>query len=163
MMEGLKVRTASIQYILLGLLAVFISCNGQKKPAMESDKEGGIDELTLVLQDNYAATDSAETLVVRDEATLRKFFSKINRTRKPGIPLPEVDFSKEMVIIYCAGLQSGGVVPSLTMLAETEAGMVMGLEQKKIKGDKVSTASISPFSVYKMPVTKKEITFKAVQ
>ncbi len=161
-MGGLKVRTANIRYVLLGLFVALMSCNGQKKAA---DTGGGdnTSKLTMVLRDNYAASDRTETLVVRDEKSLRKFFSKINRTRKPGIPVPKVDFSREMVIIYCSGAQKMGTQPSLSVIGETGAQVIMGMAQEHLDGDQISTASIRPFAVYKIPATEKEITFRAIE
>ncbi|NHF61092.1 hypothetical protein FK220_017200 [Flavobacteriaceae bacterium TP-CH-4] len=120
------------------------------------------DRLTLVLQDNYAATDTQETMVITDDKSLRKFFSRINRTRKPGIPVPQVDFSKELILIHCAGEQHGNGMPMLTMLNETKEEIVIGMGKTQKKSEKGSTATTRPFSVYKMPLTKKEITFKTM-
>ena len=165
-MEGSRVPTASIRLVFLALITVFLSCNGQKKSAMVNTMEAqeqDNDRLTLVLQDNYAATDTQETMVITDEKSLRKFFSRINRTRKPGIPVPQVDFSKELILIHCAGEQQGNGMPVLTMLNETEEEIVIGMGKTQKKSKKGSTATIRPFSIYKMPLTNKEITFKTMK
>ena len=164
MMEGLKVHTTNLRWIALGLFAVLVSCNGQKKTVMDSNLEDGDHSvMTLLLQDSYAPTESVETIVVRDAESLKKFFGKVNRTRKPGIPVPEVDFSKDMVIIYCAGNQKDGAFPELSKVADTDGQMVLGIVQKKQEKQKTSAAVTSPFSIYKMPITKKEIIFQKIK
>ncbi len=161
-MEGSTKHIVSIFLFFSGLFAVLVSCNGQKKSMMNQTNEVA-NPLTLVVQDNYATTDTEETLVIKNEKSLRAFFAKINRTRKPGIPVPEVDFTKDFILVYCSGKQQGGAVATLSMIAETEETIVLGKEEVFQKDKGSSPAVVSPFSVYKMPLTKKEITFKELE
>ncbi len=164
MKDGTKmqlVKSVVLGVILTGLL--ILSCNGQKKTAMDSDSdETATDsQLTLLAEAGYAPTDSVETHVFTSSKSLSKFFSKINRTRKPGIPVPDVDFSKDMVIIYCAGIDGNGTKPTLLVAEETDTEMVLGMNNIENKEKPVST--VSPFSIYKMPNTTKNIRFKAME
>ena len=89
-----------MRYLTLIIFAILFSCKGQKKAAMENGDGQNDDSgsLTLVLQDNYSGSITPDTLIIKDRKTLQKFFSKVNRTRKPGIPVPEVDFAQEMIL-----------------------------------------------------------------
>ncbi len=155
-----------IKFIINGTAAMVVAsiflmaCNGQKKATMGTTDATPDNPLTLILQDNYAPTDTAETLVVKDQKSLQKFFSKINRTRKPGIPLPQVDFEKEYVLVYCSGKQKGSGIPILSMDKETESELVIGKQMTVLPKGASETAVISPFSVYKIPATQKAIVFK---
>lgn len=152
---------ASLRIGLLLLLLTIVSCNSQKKALTGAEHEqNNSDSLVLLVQDTYAPVDSAETLVIRDENSLRKFFSRINMTRKPGIPVPEVDFSKEMILIFCAGTYKNEAFPSLSIVEETEKEVVVSAAEKKPDESTTSIPLVSPFSVYKMPVTSKEVVFK---
>lgn len=154
-----------MRYLSLFIFAIILSCNGQKKAGMK-DKSGmneGGEKLTLLLQDNYSGTDVAETLVIKDVKALKSFYSKINRTRKPGLPVPEVDFTKEMILIHCSGEQRNGKHARLSIEKENEEEVVIATSIEKSKKSGTSSALISPFSVYKMPLTQKEITFKKEQ
>ncbi len=152
-----------MRYLSLFIFAIILSCNGQKKVAMKdkNDMNVGSEKLTLLLQDNYSGTDVAETLVIRDEKALRSFYSKLNRTRKPGIPVPQVDFTKEMILIHCLGEQTNGTQASLSVAEENDQEMIIRTSVAKAQKSSTSSALISPFSVYKMPLTSKEISFKA--
>ncbi len=152
----------------MGILSItLLSCNGQKKPAMEQGETKSQtmvnNPLTFILDDSYAGTDTEETLVIRNEKSLRSFFSKINSTRKPGIPVPNVDFSTEMIVVYCSGTQQGNGMPRLEMLQETDTEMILQMSSEVTEKSKKSTATISPFSVYKIPLTTKSVVFKAIK
>ncbi len=163
MTEDSKMPLVNIKYSLFILLMAILSCNSQKK-SLTANGNGEItgDSLVLLVQDNYAPTDAEETLVIRDEPALRNFFSKINMTRKPGIPVPEVDFSKEMILIFCAGSHKDAKLPPLTISQETENEVVISASDNKLIDSSAILPYASPFSVYKMPATKKEIVFKVV-
>lgn len=149
-------------WILLPALAVFLSCNGHKKAAMnEIDAQTPDAPLTLVVQGNYAGTDTATTQVITSQKDLVKFFSSINKTRKPGIPVPEVDFSEHIVLVYCSGNDGNGTNPTLDVAKETDSEMVLRMANKTTKNGVSKT--VSPFSLYTMPVTLKKISFEAVE
>ena len=118
------------------------------------------EKLTLLMQDNYSGTDVAETLIIRDIKALKSFYSKINRTRKPGIPVPEVDFAKEMILVHCSGEQTNGKQAMLSVEEENDSEVIISTSVEKSKKSGTSSALISPFSVYKMPLTQKDISFK---
>ncbi|MFK5972248.1 MAG: hypothetical protein QM485_03115 [Flavobacteriaceae bacterium] len=117
--------------------------------------------LTLVLEDNYSGSDTSEVIIIKDYKRLKRFFLKVNKTRKPGLLVPEIDFSKDMVIILCNGKQNEGLWSRLHFLEETREKMTLEIVQKN-DTDESLTTSISPFCIYKLPLTSKEIVFKEV-
>jgi hypothetical protein len=161
MTEDSKMPLVNIKYSFFILLMAILSCNSQKKSLkINSNGESRSDSLVLLVQDNYAPTDTMVTLVIRDDQSLRKFFSRINMTRKPGIPVPEVDFSKDMILIFCAGTQKDATLPPLSIFQETEDKIVVSATEQKPNDSSDLLPYASPFSVYKMPLTKKEVVFK---
>lgn len=162
MKKGLIMRLLSNIWVLLPVLAVFLSCNGHKKAAMnESDAQSSDSPLTLIVQGNYAGTDTVTTHVIASQKALAKFFSAVNKTRKPGIPVPKIDFSENIVVVYCAGNDGNGSNPTLDLSNETDTEMVLGMANKTTKN--VVSNTVSPFSLYTMPLTSKKISFKAVE
>ena len=146
---------------LLFLLLVIATCNGQKKMTDNATQEENQEPeagLKWVASDSYSGTDQAETLIIKDAKGLQKFYSQVNRSRKPGLPVPEIDFSKEMVIVRCSGKTDNGTLPHLYVREETEGELVLGIRNTDKKYD--SSAITTPFSVYRMPVTEKEIVTK---
>jgi hypothetical protein len=147
--------------LILSVLLVIASCNGQKKASMRNS-ELAIDtseKLVLLLRDNYSGSDAEETLIIRDVKTLRSFYSRINRTRKPGIPLPNIDFTKEIVLVHCMGEQWVGALSSLSFVDETDNELVLRITNRTTEQKETFPANISPFSVYKMSISKKKISF----
>lgn len=149
---------------LFSILIVFASCNGQKKAVAENKNSTDAPSntpLTLLMSEEYSGLREAETLVITDAKTLKSFFSKINRTRKPGIIVPNIDFSKEMVIIVCSGEHmSGGLASIPYILEETDSKMVLSIKPENGEKGLVTTAITSPFRMYSMPITDKEIAFQ---
>ena len=101
-----------------GILLAMLSCNGQKKVANQAEanaKALTAIGLELLVRDDYSGTDEPESRVITDMKTLKGFFSKVNRTRKPGIPVPEVDFTKEMLLLVCSGERNDGLSPEIVI------------------------------------------------
>ncbi len=155
--DALKSRTANLKIVVLGILGILLSCHAQKKISPQTaaiEKDSG---LTLILQDNYGGNDSTEVLIVKDAKRLQSFFSKINRTRKPGLPVPKIDFDNDMVVIFYGGQQQGTKTPELTLVKETPTTLILNLNRPK---NTSGTALIRPFSLYTLPITQKEIILK---
>jgi len=151
-----------VRNYLIIIFLVLVSCNGQKKAiAEDSTTVSKFDSsLELLVQDEYVGFDTAETMVIRDEKRLRSFYSKINRTRKPGLPVPIIDFSKEMVIVQCSGTQNYSGLPILLFGKETEDQVFLDSKINEDTSDTSTALYMSPFCVYKMSLTKKEIVVK---
>ena len=143
---------------ILGLvLIICFACKGQKEISKEKQQVVN-NNLVLLMEDNYSSLSTADNVIIRDQKALQKFFAKINRVRKPGIPLPEIDFSKNVLIVVCEGEHAQGDSVALEVLKETEEEIE--LHTKKYKGKVISSAMVSPFKVYKMALSKKEIIIK---
>jgi len=152
-----------MKYYFLGILFVLLSCNGQKKTAAESsmdEQPQKSDHLELLLQDEHGDFVQAETMVIKDQKRLKSFYAKINRTRKPGLPLPVVDFSKEMVIVHCNGVQNRAGTPTLNFDEETDAEIILSSKLVQEENSPSIEMITYPFCLYKMPLTEKEILVK---
>ncbi len=145
--------------LFLSIVLVITSCNSQKKTTFNSS-EGVTTKnhrLTLLLQDNYSGSEVEETLIIKDVKTLKVFYSRINRTRKPGIPLPNIDFTKEIVVIHCSGEQNMDSQFEQLVMEETDNEIIVRISSIPTNQRQTSLANVSPFSVYKMPISKKNI------
>lgn len=140
------------------LSLIFATCTAQKSGVGgDTNKQGqGADiGLSFVAGDAYSGTETAETLVITDAKSLQKFYSRVNRTRKPGLPLPDIDFSKDMAIVRCSGVTDDDATPNLYVWEVTDDEIVLGI--KDINGKSASSAITTPFVVYRMPRTDKEV------
>ena len=150
----------SMKMFLMVLGALVMSCNAQKKSALDKPTASENSPLQLVLQDDYSGGDLAETLIIKDAKSLQRFFSQINRTRKPGLPVPDVDFTKNMIIVHCSGLQKGSGMTDLAFVEETDRAIVLHPVKEAASAETSQTAATSPFSLYILPLTDKEILMK---
>ncbi|WP_318345082.1 hypothetical protein [Flagellimonas baculiformis] len=138
-------------------LVCLLSCNAQKHLGKE------IEGLVVLEQDGYSGVGAFEAREIRDTKSLNKFYSQINRTRKPGLPVPMVDFSQEMVLLICLGEQQGQKSLRLSKIKETETEFVVGILMDGKTGKPEETKPITtPFYLYKMPLTDKAIVFQQV-
>ncbi|WP_145758343.1 hypothetical protein [Sediminicola sp. YIK13] len=113
----------------------------------------------LVMEDSYSNIDSSQISIITDQKALQKFFVQVNKTRKPGLPVPEVDFSKEMLILICAGEQQGTYEPNVTILESDDENLTINVE-RKLPSDSLETAISTPFFLYKMPISEKKVTIR---
>ncbi|MBT8322529.1 MAG: hypothetical protein KJO94_03535 [Eudoraea sp.] len=137
------------------------ACKSQEKgaeAAMEPSEQN--QELTLILSDNYGGSEHVDFQVIRDMKTLRQFFIQVNKTRKPGLPVPDIDFSKEMVLLHCPGKMGHVSASGLYIMDDSSEKIVLASKEGNIKQKAGNEALTMPFSLYKLPLTEKEIVFK---
>ncbi len=147
-----------MRILSLFMLLLALTCKSQQEIMSDSsaNQQQGLD-LTLVLSDNYGGSEAAEIQVVRDRQQLIEFFSKINRTRKPGLPVPQIDFTRQMVIIYSSGHMQGLSGPPLVVSYQTQDTLLLRSAAPTIKKMEEGTAAIQPFSIYTVPLTDKKV------
>ncbi len=132
------------------LLCLSMACKSGGQPAQE-------DALTLVMTDAYGGAEEAGLQVFRDEKNLKQFFARVNRSRKPGLPLPQVDFTTHIALVYCSGKTTDTILPKLYTHGEDEAKIILGKKTPKMLKDTTLTALRLPFALYILPRTEKEI------
>ncbi|MGB5236152.1 MAG: hypothetical protein WBM43_14730 [Flavobacteriaceae bacterium] len=148
--------------VIAFVLLVMGACKSQKKNAdMDSSETQQPGELTMVMSDLYGGTEGEEVQVLRSQGALDKFFININKTRKPGLNPPVIDFNENMVIVYCSGQTNNQSLPALWLTEDPEQGMVVQKKQKNEAKDEESTAIVRPFGLYIMPLTEKEIKLQS--
>lgn len=151
-----------MRIVLISLALFFMGCKGQKEAAVNqesmADRQEGIE---LLIQDELNSMTEQETLVIRSSKALNSFLAKVNMTRKPGIPVPEVNFKTDMVIVYCSGKRTDGAKPVIKKVRESDTEMVFLANHETAAQKKSYT--ISPFSLFKIPLTDKAIIFEKNQ
>ena len=148
-----------MRIFLVILLLVCLSCKSQKKGNQNNSEKVQMENPILVLEDNYSNIDSSQISIITDQKALQKFFAQVNKTRKPGLPVPEVDFSREMLILICAGEQQGTYEPNVTILEPDTENLIVNVE-RKLRSDSLETAISTPFFLYKMPISEKKVTIR---
>lgn len=148
-----------MRIFLVSLLLVCLSCKSQKKGNLNNEEKVQMEKPILVMEDSFSNIDSSQISIITDQKALQKFFVQVNKTRKPGLPVPEVDFSKEMLILICAGEQQGTYEPNVTILEPDDENLTINVE-RKLPSDSLETAISTPFFLYKMPISEKKVTIR---
>ena len=139
-----------------------MSCHSQKVATAGISKQNtsGLDQKDMVLlfSDSYGGSSKNELKLIFNTKELEVLYAKINRTKKPGTPVPNVDFSTHMVVYYAFGEQKGDEIPALAILEESDSViMLQPYHQKNTLGHTNITA---PFCIYSIPLTTKKIAVK---
>jgi hypothetical protein len=150
---GLEMRRLLLLLSLL-ISGLFSSCKGQH---IVSNVKNDTSIMELILQDDYSGAVAEETLLIKNQKSLESFFSKINKTRKPGLPVPEIDFEKDMLLIWCAG-ETTAANTGLVFQKETSESFL--ISKSKAKDNSKTTAITSPFRIYKLPLSDKKIAIE---
>ncbi len=137
-----------------------MSCNSQKQvvTAQNTDNDPRI---KLIDEDLYSGIYQLETSVVRDMKSLKKFYAQINKTRKPGLPVPSVDFSQHTALIICAGAQEADEKVGISFGDENDKELIINIKKHSVAESTANgTSTITyPFYVYTIPSTMKSVHF----
>ncbi|UWX56060.1 hypothetical protein NYZ99_07060 [Maribacter litopenaei] len=82
------------------LVVCLCSCKSQEKV---QSGENGKEQMELVLKGDHSGYEKEQLIKIDSKSDFEAFFGKINRTRKPGIPIPKVDFERKTIIIRLKG------------------------------------------------------------
>ncbi len=101
-------------------------------------------------------------LIVETPEVLLEIFATINSTRKPGIPVPKVDFEKESVAFINIGETStGGHSVTVIEIIEMEEKLIIYCGGKGPgAGDYATMVITSPFSMVKFKKQRKPVVFE---
>ncbi len=143
------------------LMSFAMGCKSQKSntetQSVDSQASPG---LTLLMSDNYGGTPNEEIQVIKSQGALSKFFIQVNKTRKPGLTPPKVDFSKNMVIAYCSGETYKQGLPELYGKDDSDDRIVLMKREVASTEKQENKALLMPFGLYIMPLTEKEIVLQ---
>ncbi|UII76153.1 hypothetical protein LV716_18090 [Flagellimonas sp. HMM57] len=149
------------RFLLLFILVSLFSCKAQNTVTAESSEQDA--DIVLIDQDNYSGILEYDAMVIKDAKSLNKFYSKINKTRKPGLPVPTIDFTQYMVVIICMGEQKGNAIPVLSKTETLGNEMIITVKMPDYHKDKSSSEIITyPFYLYRTPTVIKPVSFEKV-
>lgn len=111
----------------------------------------------VLLRDNYSGEISTQSVLIKNQKSLAAFLSKVNRTRKPGLEIPVVDFHKDMVLVWCVGET---MIPDTGLVLLKETDSLYSFKKIAPTKNQALTAVLSPFVMYLLPHTDKRIEIK---
>lgn len=130
------------------------------KPLNDQDRI----EHSLILQEAYGGLKEEENRVITNEKGLQEAYGIINRFRRPGLPVPEVDFDKYMIVaIFLGERNTGGHSAEVSSVSLDKGNLVVNIkEHRPSPGDNTTTAICQPFCFVKISKPDKisEVVFR---
>lgn len=154
-MKGLiKEDSKMFKYFTSFFLFALIQLNSCKGAAQSSLQESNDTGMELILNENYSGFEQEEYLLIKNQKELNAFYGKINRTRKPGLIPPSIDFNVEMIFIWCGATSASNYAE----LELKEKDDFLEVHKLKVTASKEENKFIvSPFSIYKLPLSIKTL------
>jgi hypothetical protein len=141
-----------MKYVLPSVIFFALSCKSQKQN-VETDGR-----LQLLIQDGYFPVEHPETQVIEDSKTLKAFYAKVNQTRKPGLPVPDIDFTTHRVLIACMGAVVSESLPEMYISNETVESLFVSVKLPETTND--SSVKGYPFCVYTISNDGKHVVME---
>jgi hypothetical protein len=138
-----------IALLMLMPITVFMNCKNTDVATNSSEKgENSMQEaiaFTTLLSDSQSNFNEKTQRVITTQEELNTVFAKINSTRMPGIPVPDVDFNEFEVFLYAPGeVNHGTAGPKVASVVKQEDAIVVKLAAKEPQGDFVTMVMSQP-------------------
>ena len=145
-------------YLLVIPILFINACKSQKMGNEEKNASSeSKNELTLLMSDLYGGADTELIEVIRSQKALDKFFLQVNKTRKPGIKPPAIDFEENIAVVYCSGKTSQSNLPKLSAEKSEDNRIFLNKYMPETAENQEQKAVLMPFGLYIMPLTDKEV------
>jgi hypothetical protein len=152
----LKRQVCILIAVLLIFLIVFpaFSCGTDSSEAKDVHKEPGF---TSILKGFDSSLTTKEQYVIKNEEGFKKLWQDINAV----IELPEVDFSKEMVIaVFMGEKPTGGYGIEVTSVYEYRDKITVNVKEKEPGPDEIVTQALTyPYHIVTTKSIDKEVVF----
>ncbi len=151
--------------VLLGNMS---SCKSQEKTTTNNAKSKKMVikkdiPFTILLQNGHSNITEQKNIVIKDKKSLNAIYSKINSTRKPGLPIPKIDFSKTMVLgMFMGTKNSGGYSIHINRIESNDKEMVVFYTEKAPKG-RATMAITQPCLLVSTVVSNLPVRFELVK
>lgn len=119
--------------------------------------------VTILAEGSHGGFKDAQSLVIKDQKGLQKIYTQINMTRRPGLPIPEIDFENEMVIaLFMGEKNSGGYSTKVQNLVPKGKELEIIVKETTPEG-MTTTVICQPFYFCKVKRSDSQITFKKAE
>ena len=109
----------------------------------------------------YSGIRDSQRVVIRDREAWRRYWSEIHRPFIPSPAPPEVDFSREIIVLAAMGTRpSGGFVIRIDSASVDAAGMLVRVTQVVPgKGCAVPAVVTQPVDLVRVSATQLPVSF----
>ncbi|MAP56036.1 protease complex subunit PrcB family protein [Altibacter sp.] len=143
--------------VLLSFLWSCKSSTNNSKPSITASID-----FTVLEKGSHGNFTNKQERIISDQITLQDIYNTINGTRKPGLPVPEVDFSKYQVAFITSGERStGGYSIAIDTIVREEEQTILYIGGESPKpGDYVTTVITAPFILVKFEKQSVPVVFR---
>lgn len=134
------------------------SCKCPKQATETGPTQDTGEVLTPLLVDDYGGREEEGLEVIRSAKDMQALFARINRTRKPGLPVPEVDFQSRQVIVYFPGKGKHDAKEIDLVRTQSADGVVLQARKRKTAKSEDSAAIVAPVLIYTMARTEGSVS-----
>lgn len=147
-----------MKIFLLSIVLLFSTCKSGQPLDKESPSSVPFQVLISASQSNI---EEPQRKIITSQKELEAIFAEINKTRKPGIPIPEIDFNTETVAFVNMGQAStGGHAVTVHNIDKTANTVVIYLDETSPKpGDNATMVITTPFTMVKLKKQNLPIVF----
>lgn len=139
------------------MVIILFGCSSAKQKSIQQ-------EITfeVLLEGTHGGYKDAEFMVIDNSKDLKQIYTHLNKIRKPGFPIPKINFEKELVLaLFMGEKSSGGYTILISEIEEVKDKVHVFIKKTKPEG-MAATVITRPFYFCKIPKTDKEIVFKNV-
>lgn len=100
--------------LILCISSFVFSCKSSKtedvnsKTVKHSTMKGKSQNFELLLQESHGGYKEQRLLIINEQKKLTDVYMKLNQIRRPGIPVPAIDFEKSTVLALFFGTHQNG-------------------------------------------------------
>ena len=149
----LKVVSRMYKLLIFFLLILILQSNSCKSSGTSNFQNSNEIGMQNILNENYSGFEEENYFLIRDQEALNTFYGTINRTRKPGLVPPVIDFTQNMLLVWCGDSKTSNFV-NFEINENADNLVIRKLKSKKAKQKKMI---VSPFSIFKLPLSAKSI------
>ncbi len=114
----------------------------------------------LIIEDTTGGPQEPQILVIKDPGTLKAFYRQVNKTRKPGLAVPKIDFANEFIVILCMGTRKSLGYSTRITHTEVKNKILTVYVKETIPNDTSAYVLTEPFSIYKINGVYESVVFK---
>lgn len=143
---------------------LILGCNTQQKTTEGEKNTDANINITLLNEGSHGGFDEAKSLVIKTEEELQKIYTKINMIRRPGLPVPKIDWENEMVIaIFMGEKTTGGYSAKVENIIQNSDNSLEVIVNEKAPQGMATMVICQPFYICKVKRNDNEVTFKKVE
>ncbi len=84
-----------------------ISCKSTRSQTKSEQVENNL-SYNVILDDQLSLIKEQKVYQIKTQNDLANIYGKLNSTRKPGVPVPKIDFDKKAVFAFALGQRNTG-------------------------------------------------------